>query len=63
MYLKRKGKSTAFDIPLSIASGVIVAWIVTIAGAALTAFLIQKQALGEGGIGLAAKVVVAIATF
>lgn len=62
MFLKKKGRFTAIGVPLSIVCGVLTAMLVTLAGAALTAVLIENQTLGEGGADVSAKVIVALAT-
>ena len=62
MYAKRKVTGTAMGIPGGIGLGLVVSLLITIAGAALTAWLIVSEKIGEGTIGYAAMVLLAIAS-
>ena len=48
-------------IPAGIAIGTLISLVVSIIGAAVSAWLVSSEKMGEGGIGYAALVVVALA--
>lgn len=59
---KKKRSGTALSIPAGLGVGLLISLTVTIAGAALTAWLIANEKIGEGSAGYAAMVILAIAT-
>ena len=59
--VKIKVSGKALGIPAGIAIGDLVSLIVSIAGAAVSAWLVSSEKIGEGGIGYAAMIVVALA--
>lgn len=59
--LKMKVSGKTMGIPVGIAVGDLVSLIISIAGAAVSAWLVSSEKIGEGGIGYAAIIVVALA--
>ena len=59
--MKMKTSGKAMGIPTGIAIGTLISLLVSIAGAAISAWLVSSEKIGEGGIGYAALAVVAIA--
>lgn len=59
MKMKMSGKT--MGIPAGIAIGTLISLVISIAGAAVSAWLVSSEKIGEGGIGYAALVVVALA--
>ena len=59
MKMKISGKSVG--IPLGLAVGELVSMIITVAAAAVAAWLIATEKIGEGGIGYAATIITALA--
>ncbi len=59
--MKMKVSGKALGIPAGIAIGDLVSLIISIAGAAVSAWLVSSGKIGEGGIGYAAMIVVALA--
>ena len=51
MSTKKMKKNTASSIPAGIGIGLLVSMVVTLAGAALTAYLIHKESIPEEGMG------------
>lgn len=62
MYAKKKVTGTAMGIPGGLSLGILVSLLITLAGAALTAWLIASEKIGEGSIGYAAMVILAISS-
>lgn len=62
MDLKKKVSGTAMGIPAGLGIGAISSLIITVAGAALTAWLIASESIGEETIGYAAMVILMIAS-
>lgn len=56
----RKIKGTATGIPAGLAIGALISLIITMAGAAVTAYLVLKERVGENGIGYASMIVLFI---
>lgn len=56
----KKGKGTSLSIPAGLALGVLVSITVTLLGAACIAWLLNTEGIGEGRIGHAAMVVLAV---
>lgn len=57
MSKKRRIKGTATAIPTGLAIGGLISLIVTLAGAAATAYLVLNQRIGENGIGYASMII------
>ena len=62
MFEKKKVTGTAMGIPGGLGLGILVSLLITFAGAALTAWLIASEKIGEGTTGYAAMVILAIAS-
>ena len=62
MYGKKKVTGTALGIPGGVGLGIVVSLLITLAGAALAAWLIASEKIGEGSIGYAAMVILALAS-
>ncbi|MBE6940711.1 MAG: hypothetical protein E7455_00265 [Ruminococcaceae bacterium] len=60
MKLKKSGKT--IGIPAGIAIGTLTSLAISIAGAAVSAWLVSSEKIGEGGIGYASLIIVALAT-
>ena len=60
MKLKKTGKT--IGIPAGIAIGTLISLVVSIIGAAVSAWLVSSEKIGEGGIGYASLIIVALAT-
>ena len=60
MKLKKSGKT--IGIPAGIAIGTLISLVVSIVGAAVSAWLVSSEKIGEGGIGYASLIIVALAT-
>ena len=58
---KKKRSGTALSIPAGLGVGLLVGLVVTVAGAAFTAWLIAAEKIGEGSTGYAAMVILALA--
>ena len=58
---KQKRSGTALSIPVGLGVGLLVGLLVTVAGAAFTAWLIAAEKIGEGSAGYAAMVILALA--
>ena len=61
MYGKKKVSGTAMSMPAGLGIGLLVALVITIAGAAITAWLISSEKIGEGSSGYAVMVILALA--
>ena len=59
--MKTKVSGKTMGIPSGIAIGTLISLVVSIVGAAVSAWLVSSEKIGEGGIGYAALVVVALA--
>ena len=55
MYAKRKVTGTAMGIPVGLGLGAAASLLITFAGAALTAWLIVSEKIGEAGVILIAQ--------
>lgn len=62
MYAKRKVKGTAMGIPGGLGLGIVASLLITFAGAAVTAWLIASEKIGEGTAGYAVMVILALAS-
>ena len=60
MFGNKKRSGTALSIPTGLGVGLLIGLSVTIAGAALTAWLIATEKIGEGSAGYAAMVILAL---
>ena len=60
MYGKKKVSGTAISMPAGLGIGLLVALIITVAGAAITAWLIASGKIGEGSSGYAIMVILAL---
>lgn len=60
MVLNRKVTGAATTIPSGIALGLLVSLAVTLLGAALTAYLVSAEKIGENGIGYSAMIILAL---
>lgn len=56
----RKIKGTATGIPAGLAIGALISLIITMAGAAVMAYLVLNETVGESGIGYASMIVLFI---
>lgn len=56
----RKIKRTATGIPAGLAIGALISLIITMAGAAVMAYLVLNETVGESGIGYASMIVLFI---
>lgn len=61
MKAAKKVRGTAFSIPAGLCVGVLVSITITLLGAALIAWLLTAERIGEGSIGYAAIVVLILA--
>lgn len=61
MFGKKKLSGTALSIPAGLGVGLLVGLVVTIAGAALAAWLLATEKIGESSAGYAAMVILALA--
>lgn len=55
-----KTKGTARSIPTGLLIGGVISLLVTLAGAAITAYLVLKQRIVDGGIGYASMIILII---
>lgn len=62
MYGKKKVTGTAMGIPAGLGLGIVVCLFITLAGAALTAWLIASEKIGEATTGYAAMVILVLAS-
>ena len=62
MYAKRKVTGAAMGIPVGLGLGAAASLLITFAGAALTAWLIVSEKIGEGTAGYAIMVILALAS-
>ena len=62
MFTNKKRSGTALSIPAGLGVGLLVGLTVTIAGAALTAWLIATEKIGEGSASYAAMLILALAS-
>ena len=62
MVRNHKVTGTSGSIPVGIAFGVALALLISLAGAAITAYLIDSQMMKQEGIGIAAIIVLAVAS-
>ena len=62
MYRKKNTMGTAMGIPVGLALALVASLVVTLAGAALTALLVSSEKIGEGAIGYAAMMILALAS-
>lgn len=62
MYAIKKVKGAALGVPVGLAIGVIVCLLVTLAGAALTAWLMTSETIGEDGLGYAVMMILVLAS-
>ncbi len=58
---KRKGEKLA-GLPVSIGMGTLVSVVITLLGAALTAYLVSTEKIGEGSMEMGAWIVTALAS-
>ena len=61
MMMKRKFSGRALSIPAGLGIGLLIALVVTVAGAAITSWLIYAEKIGEGSSGYAAMLILALA--
>lgn len=61
MQIRKKVKGAAMTIPAGLGISLLVSMIITLAGAAAASHLIASEKIGEGSIGFAAMVILAIA--
>ena len=61
MFGKKKSGGTALSIPAGLGVGLLVAVVVTLTGAAFTAWLIASEKIGEGNADYAAMVILGVA--
>ncbi len=62
MYGKKKVTGTAMGIPGGLGLGILVCLLITLMGAALTAWLVTSERIGEGTTGYAAMVILALSS-
>ncbi len=62
MYARKKVTGTTMGIPGGLGLGIFVSLLITLAGAALTAWLIASEKIGEGSIGYAVIVILIVAS-
>ena len=60
MYGKKKVSGTAMSIPAGLGIGLLVSLVITVAGAAITAWLIASEKIGEGSTGYGVMVILAL---
>ena len=53
MYGKKKIKGTAMSMPAGVGIGLLISLVITVAGAAITAWLIASEKVGQGSSGYA----------
>lgn len=61
MYAKRKMNGAATGIPAGLGLGILISLMITLIGAAVTAWLIAAEKIEEGTIGYAVMVILAVA--
>ena len=59
--MKMKASDKAIGIPTGIALGTLISVLISLGGAAVTAWLVSTENVGEGSFGTAAMVIVALA--
>lgn len=62
MYRKKKTTGAAMGIAAGLAFALLASLAVTLAGSALTALLVSSEKIGEGAIGYAAMMILALAS-
>ena len=60
--MKMRASGKTMGIPAGIAIGILISMLISLGGAALTAWLVSAEKIGEGGIGYAAVFAVALAS-
>lgn len=61
MYGKKKVKGAAMSLPAGLGVGLLISLVITVAGAAITAWLIASEKIGEGSSGYAVMLILALA--
>lgn len=59
---RKKTTGRAFSIPLGIALALLISLVLTLGGSAAAAALVSAERIGEGAIGYAAMLILAVAT-
>lgn len=62
MYAKKKVTGAAMGIPAGLGLGILISLVITLAGAAVTAWLMTTEAMGEESTGYAAMIILALAS-
>ena len=60
MYGKKKVSGTAMSMPAGLGIGLLVALVITVAGAAITAWLIASEKIGESSCGYAVMLILGL---
>lgn len=62
MYRKKKISGTAMGLPVGIGLALLVSILITLAGSAVAALLVSSEKIGEGTIGYASMMILAMAS-